>query len=228
MNIRMITPVFLALALSACAPQPETTRGSMSMPSQLPTLDASSALGAETVMQSQYDVQQVIVSVPRKLQVSEANTFLPAADIVWRGDVLGDRHQQVQAIVQDAMMRGTASMHRGPKVVVEVEITRFHALTEKTRFTVGGTHSMHFLLTVRDAETGAILAPTRLVNADVKASGGAKAMAEDAAGRTQKVVVTERLAQVIRRELSVPVQNLAPDMLVSRFDGTPVRLSFIE
>jgi hypothetical protein len=176
-------------------------------------------------MQAQYDVKAVNVVVPRNLRVSEANSFHPNVEIVWRGEPAGDRYQQVKAIFDQAMAQGTASMKSGPQVVVDIEVTRFHCLTEKTRFTVGGIHNMNFVMTVRDAATGAILQGPRLVVADIKASGGARAVAEDNAGRTQRVVVVERLTEVIRRELSAPVAVMLPDMQVSRFDGSPVALT---
>lgn len=61
----------------------------------------------------------------------------------------------------------------------------------------------------------------RKVVADVKAAGGYKAIAEDDAGRTQRVVVVERLAQVIARELSAPAQpaTSAQPEVTSRLDG---------
>jgi hypothetical protein len=42
------------------------------------------------------------------------------------------------------------------------------------------------------------------VVADVKASGGARALAEEQMGRTQRVVIVERLSQIIQRELTTP------------------------
>ena len=45
----------------------------------------------------------------------------------------------------------------------------------------------------------------REVRADAKAAGGQAAIAEEQAGRTQKVVVTEKLVETLRRELSGPV-----------------------
>ncbi len=224
----MISTVVAGLCLAACAPQPETTRAANFMQSEISSSGASIQIGGETVLQSQYDVQAINVVVPRTLRSSEANSFHPNVEIVWRGDPPGDRYEQVKAIFDTAMARGTAQMHTGPKVVVDIEITRFHCLTEKTRFTVGGVHNMRFMMTVRDVATGAILQGPRMINADTHGSGGARAIAEDAAGRTQKVVVTERLAEVIRRELSAPVQSLPQNASVSRFDGTPVRLSFVE
>ena len=79
-----------------------------------------------------------------------------------------------------------------------------------------------------DLETGAILQGPRLVVADVKGAGGNRAVAEEQAGRTQKVVVTERLTEVIRRELSAPVAVLPADAVVTRFDGTPAQLAQVE
>ncbi len=227
--VHSIPALILAFSMAACV-QPEaasrnmtaTLTGATAVPA---IVDSVGQPGGQIVLRAQYDVQAVNVSVPRSLRASEANSFHPNADIVWRGDAAGDRHAQVAAIFNEAMARGTAVMHSGPKVVVDVEVVRFHCLTEKTRFTVGGVHSLHFMLTVRDAVSGAVIQGPRLVIADVKASGGARAIAEDSAGMTQRVVVVERLAEVIRRELSAPMAALPEGMALSRFDGTPVALA---
>lgn len=191
---------------------------------QAPLLPQTASGQRPVMMQSEYAVKSVNISVPQRLRTSEANTFLPNADIVWRGDLPGDRHAQVKAIFETAAVRSTASMQTGAPVVVDIEVVRFHCLTEKTRYTLGGVHSMRFMLTVRDATSGVILQGPRVVVADVKASGGAKAIAEEEAGLTQKVVVTNRLTEVIRRELSAPVAVLPADAVVTRFDGSPVQL----
>ncbi|RGP37863.1 DUF6778 family protein [Pseudotabrizicola alkalilacus] len=170
------------------------------------------------VLAAQYDVQDIRISVPSKLKVSEANMFYPVADIVWRGEPMGNRHAQVMSIFKEAMDRGTFTMTTGRKVVVDIEVTRFHSVTEKTRYTVGGTHSMRFTLTVRDAETGVVLDGPRLVAADAKAAGGAQAVAEEQMGRTQRVVVVERLASAIRSELSARVTD---PMLISQALSQP-------
>ena len=141
------------------------------------------------------------ITVPHSLTVSEANSYLPLADIVWRGEPPGIAMPRSPSILADGLRAGTIDMKQGPRVTVELFSTRFHALTEKARYTVGGIHSIHFELTVRDAATGAILDGPRLVVADVKASGGARALAEEQMGRTQRVVIVERLSQIIQREL---------------------------
>ena len=212
-----------ALALAGCMAPDTVTRATTSAATLETGAPAAGGAGP-MVLQGQYDVAEVNILVPAALRVSEANSYHPNADIVWRGEPLGDRHAQVKAIFDTAAAAATAQMSDGRKVAVDIEITYFHCLTEKARYTVGGVHSMKFLLTVRDIETGAILQGPRKVVADVKAAGGQKAIAEDEAGRTQKVVVTEHLVEVIRRELSVPVAVVPEGALVTRFDGSPVAL----
>lgn len=229
-STRSLTAVFLALGLSACvSAAPPASRGA-AMPQTGLSAGMSQSTGAKATaepsgtvyLQAQYDVEAVRVTVPRSLVVSEANTFKPRADIVWRGEARGDRHLQVQAIFQEAMAAGTATMQNGRQVNVDVQVTRFHALTEKTRYTIGGVHEMRFILTVSDAASGAVLDGPREVVADVKASGGSQAIAEDQAGRTQRVVTVDRLAQVIRRELSAQVSE---EQLVSRLMVPPAAIT---
>jgi len=214
-----ICAVLALFTLSACAGGQPASRGTLSDEPAFTLLPQGAAFapGGVQVMQASYRVSDVRVVVPRTLRSSEANSFYPSADIVWRGEPRGDRHAQVTQIFTEAMLAGTAGMVTGPEVILEIAVTRFHCLTEKTRFTVGGLHSMKFDLTVRDAATGAVLDGPRAVVADVRASGGAAAIAEDQAGRTQRVVVVERLVEVIRREMSAAVTGPAAEAaLVSR------------
>lgn len=216
----------VALGLSACvsANDPATRGaplatglGAAASQSTGSTVDAATAY-----LVAQYDVEAIRVTVPSRLKVSEANTFKPHADIVWRGEAPGDRYVQVAAIFRDAMAMGTATMQKGRKVDLEVEVTRFHALTEKTRYTFGGMHEMRFILTLRDAASGVVIDGPREVVADVKASGGSAAIEEERIGRTQRVVTVERLAQVIRRELSAPASE---EQIVSRLATPPMAVT---
>lgn len=223
-SIRRLSVVFLALGLSACvSAAPPASRGTAQQVGAMSVTTSAQngpALVADKiVLAAQYDVEAIRVSVPRKLKVSEANTIKPIADIVWRGEPVGDRHAQVAAIFNEAIQTGTATMTHGRQVIIDVEVTKFHALTERTRYTIGGMHEMRFVLTVTDAVSGAIIEGPREVVADIKASGGAKAIAEEQAGRTQRVVTLERLSQVIRRELSAPVSQ---DQLISRLKTGPL------
>ncbi len=212
-SLRSVTAVAFAFALTACASVSPPSRGGLNDAQGLARGGSASQSGT-VVLQSQYQIVGANVIVSRDLRVSEANMFYPVADIVWRGEPRGDRYAQVAAIYRDAVGAATSSMTAGRKAVVEIEVTRFHCLTEKTRYTVGGTHSLHFNLTVRDAETGAVIDGPRAVVADVKGSGGAQAIAEEEAGLTQRVVIVNRLTEVLHRELS---SQITDPQLVSRF-----------
>lgn len=146
-------------------------------------------------------VREVNVAVPRSLQVSEGNAYIPNADIVWRGEPFGDRHQQVANIFGDAMNLGLRDFDRGRPVELDITVTRFHSLTERARYTTGGWHSMSFLLAVRDAETGAYVMPPHEVQATINAYGGARALKAEREGITQRVRIVDHLAKTIRREL---------------------------
>jgi hypothetical protein len=147
-------------------------------------------------------VESIAVRVPRSLKVSEANRFLPASDIVWREDPIGDRHAQVQAIFEAALKRGTDPMQGAVPVALDIEVERFHALTERARYSTGGVHNITFTLTLRDPASGTVLGAPRQVRADLNALGGRTALQAEARGQTQKVRITDHLAEVIRQELT--------------------------
>ncbi len=149
-------------------------------------------------------VNSIVVRVPRSLKVSEANRYLPRGDIVWRGDPIGDRHAQVQTIFQDAMIKGVTPMTGPIKVNIDVQVRRFHSLTEKARYTTGGVHAITFDLAIIHPETGALLVPIRTVRADLDGFGGQQALIAESRGLTQKIRITNHLSEVIRQELSNP------------------------
>lgn len=207
-HIRMIVALCAGVGLSACAQIETATRNA---PLEAPGLSAAA------VEERAVSVASYRVKVPRGLRVSEANSYYPFGDIVWRGDPVGDRHAQVAAIL-DSAMAGAAETAEGPRdAVVEIELERFHALTEKTRYTIGGVHSIRFTMTLRDPETGAALMAPRTVKADLKAYGGSRALAAERDGLTQKVRITRHLENVIRQELARP--GSAPDGITERVAG---------
>ena len=199
------------LALSACAGDDNSTISSRN--AVTPLADTAQSARKLVIAQPLYTVQAVRVTVPRTLKVSEANMLMPIADIVWRGDPRGDRHAQVEALMTAALTEGTRTMRVGPAVVVEVDLRRFHSLTEKAKFTTGGVHAIRFVLTVRDAQTGAVLDGPRMVNADFKAWGGKRAFEAEARGETDKVLISEHLKSVILRELSTPPAGGGPALV---------------
>jgi len=216
--IRLISALTLSIALAACtSPVPDATRN---LPINETTGRALAAdgvaakPGSYSLMTPVYDVTAINVQVPEDLRVSEANMYYPVADIVWRGEPRGDRHVQVKAIFDEAFAAGTQSLDHGRAVSVDVVVARFHCLTEKARYTVGGVFSIKFGITVRDAATGEILDGPRIVVADLKASGGAIAVQEEAMGISQRSVILRRLTEVALRELTRPLAVPVPQ------DGT--------
>jgi hypothetical protein len=222
-TFRTLSLLAIAALVSACAGTEPASRAAVNPQTSLQTVGSEVATGA-AVTSAPYQVAGVSISVPESLRVSEANVFYPIADIVWRGEPRGERHMQVKNIFAEAVGRATAGMTSGRAVLVEVVVTRFHCLTEKTRYTVGGTHSLHFNLTLRDAATGAVIEGPRAIIADVKASGGAIAVAEEAQGLTQRVVVVNRLAEVLRYELThhQPMPGTSGDVMSAVAGTAPV------
>ncbi|MEP2921110.1 DUF6778 family protein [Sulfitobacter sp.] len=152
----------------------------------------------------QINVAKINVSVPTSLKVSEANRYYPPGDIVWRGDAIGNRHEQVARIVYDAMTTGTASFQGPNPVILDIQLVRFHSLSEKARYTVGGVHHVVFNMAVRDATTGQFLSEPRRVDTDLAAFGGQQAKTAEANGLTQKVRISGHLGEVIRQQLMRP------------------------
>ena len=202
-RMKLVLLLVMGGLVSACANTSVATRN---VPFEAPALPTAPVAPVETIALvaplTDVRVENVTVRVPRSLSVSEANRYLPKADIVWRGDVIGDRHAQVAAIFDTAMRRGTEALDGSVPVAIDVKVLRFHALTEKARYTVGGVHNINFELTIRNADTGALLTEPRLVRADLDGFGGKQALQAEARGLTQKVRITAHLAEVIRQELS--------------------------
>ncbi|MCO4823753.1 MAG: hypothetical protein KC451_02745 [Amylibacter sp.] len=160
-----------------------------------------------TGVASQYEVVDVQVAVPEYLVVSEADVYVPKADIVWREDALGDRHQQVKTIMTDALTKGTSALVGPRKVVMAVRVNMFHAVTEKARQTVGGKHNVQFDYVLLDAESREPITTIQSIDASFKAYGGAKAYRAMRKGQTQKVRITNHVASQIQTALRTPVKS---------------------
>ena len=193
-TVSLIAAALMGLSLTACGAA-NTDTASRNAP-----LIAEPAVSAPSA--APVTVNRVIVEVPASLKVSEANRYFPGGDIVWREDPRGDRHAQVKAIVENAMLVGVRDMQGATVVDLHVEVTRFHALTEKARYTTGGVHDIEFKLTLLDPATGTALGASRAIDAGFKAYGGNTAIAAEARGETQKVRITNQLRQVIQAELT--------------------------
>ncbi|MCL3882879.1 DUF6778 family protein [Marivita sp. GX14005] len=182
----------LALGVSACAAPQTASRAAMP--------DA----GLPGMARPGMALASFTVSVPRSLSVNERNTYYPRGDIVWRGDPYGDRHAQVKAIFEESLRRAAPQIAGTRPVRMDIQVTRFHGLSEKARYSVGGVHDIDFRYRLIDTATGAQIGEMRHVKADLEALSGQAAMAADAQGRTQKARITAHLARVIAEELTVP------------------------
>ncbi|MEQ6247867.1 DUF6778 family protein [Sulfitobacter sp. HNIBRBA3233] len=206
-SIKLAAALGLGIALSACGASDVVTRDApLSGATTIAPVAFAATPPADAAQQiaQRINVAQININVPRRLRVSEANIYYPLSDIVWRGDVMGDRYSQITAIFEDAFASGTAKFDGPVPVIVEAEIERFHSLTEKARYTTGGVHNIIFKLQLRDARTGALLSAPRRIEASLKGFGGSMAIAADARGETQKVRITQHLAGVIAQELVRP------------------------
>lgn len=147
------------------------------------------------------------INVSRGLKVSEAKRYYPGGDIVWRGEPLGDRHLQVARIFQESVGKSQALGADGYPVNVVINVKRFHAITEKARYTVGGVHSITFDMMLTDPRTGLQVGETRTIKADLEAFGGARAINAERNGISQKYRITNHLAQVLHQEMTSPDGN---------------------
>lgn len=202
-KLRFFALLAAGASLSACVTADTATRNA--------PIEPAPRTASQNVTQP-VRINRVIVDVPQTLVVSEANRYLPSGDIVWRGDPPGDRHAQVKAIFEDGLQRGAKSLRGGRSADLLVSVRRFHALTEKARYSVGGVHHIVFLMALADPATGDLIVPWREVRADIEAYGGQKAIQADAQGQTQKVRITDHLARVLVEELTTTQGHQNPEL----------------
>lgn len=196
---RMIPALIVgaALAVSGCVSGSDVTRSA--------GLDLGPVIDIPV---QNWDFAALQVSVPETLSVSEANTIKPRADIVWREGPAGDRHTQVQDLVQAALEPSLTNLTGAIPVRFDIEVTRFHALTQRARYTIGGAHEIEFNVTIRHAETGILLSGPREVVLEFRAYGGRQTVEAEAQGITQAVRITEHLQEWVRSEFPQTVLAL--------------------
>jgi hypothetical protein len=212
----MRTFIFTALgcSLSACATVDIPSRNvpfealvpDLQLHSIMPAIAIGSDYGGlqEELMGTALTINKVNVRLPRTLLAAEANRDLPQADILWREATPGDRHAQVQAIVQTAFEAGVRRLQGPVAAELDVEVLRFHALSKTARDASGAEQSIAFTMVLRDAETGEALTPVREVTADLTDLGRGHALVTMAEGLTQKERITGFLAKVIQQEILTP------------------------
>ncbi|MGB7318191.1 MAG: DUF6778 family protein [Planktotalea sp.] len=208
-KLRILLAAIAAVSVSACAGPQMASRNATATSETAQNLQATSvqkqnAVESIAVFVPDVSIAKITVDVPKTLVVSEKNSYFPKGDIVWRGDLFGDRHEQVKSILMDSAKRTASKLTGSRPVHMHIQVTRFHGLSEKARYSTGGVHNMNFFVTLLDPVTGATLRPAREVVTNLDAFGGTAAIAADARGETQKARVTTFLEQVLRTELTQP------------------------
>jgi Family of unknown function (DUF6778) len=169
----------------------------------MPLINGMTGAHAPVPLNPSYRVTEIEVTVPRELTVSEANGIKPKADILWQEEAIGDRYAQVDAIVTEAVEQGVAGLNGARAVKLELVMTRFHALTKRTRYTYGGEHEVWMAMAVRDAATGELLEPARVIGFDLRI-GADEALANEAQGIFQRDEIISAVKDMIRYELTRP------------------------
>lgn len=208
-KLRILMLTLAAVSVSACAGPQMASRnatpavapqGALTQPA-----GALSQLDGAKVFVHDVAISKITVDVPRTLTVSEKNSYFPKADIVWRGDMFGDRYEQVKSIITASATNAAEKLQGQRPVHMHIQVTRFHGLSEKARYSTGGVHNMNFYVTLLDPVTGATLRPAREVVSNLDALKGTAAIQAESHGETQKTRVTAFLEQVIQAELTQPM-----------------------
>jgi len=190
-----------AAMLSACAGGDIVSRNALANSALLSSKDVETH--APVPLNPSYRVVDVKVEVPTALSSTEQNGIKPRVDILWQEDPAGDRHAQVRDLMTAALEEGVSGMNGSRDVVLDVVMTRFHALTKRTRYSLGGEHEVWMFVAVRDAETGTLLEPARRIGFDHRISAE-QALENEAQGLNQRLEITALVKDMIRHELTRP------------------------
>lgn len=158
---------------------------------------------------SAWRLAEVRVTVPKTLVVSEAKSLLPTADIVWREDPLGDRYAQVDTILTNAITLGAQGLNGARPVIIDVTVTRFHALTfeAEQKSQNWGVHNIKFTAQVVDARTGEVLVPATDIRSELPALSGEQMRDARRKGQTQKSMITNHVARTVQGWLGLGPDN---------------------
>ena len=207
--------VAVALSASACVSNGTVTReatnafdtstffdvaGNVSNPSAQtqPTL-------AALMRERGWRITDVRVNVPRSLSTSEANTMKPNVELLWQDEPYGDRYAQVRDILERPM-RGLLPAFEGSRdVVLQLNVSFFHAQTPLVRRTFGGEHEIEFTFSLYDATTGALVYGPASRDLTFAAYGGRRAVEAEAMGLTQRVRIEARMHDWMISEFRLPV-----------------------
>lgn len=146
-------------------------------------------------------VTDVDVVVPDGTSTTEANRLAPRADIVWHGELAGDRRAQTAAIVEEGILRG-AEGSEGRGVELRVELTRFHAVTPSAvNLAPSAVHDIEFNVWIHDCTDGDELIGPLAFETDLLAFTRTQAAVAAAEGRTQRERIVHHISRVTQHWL---------------------------
>lgn len=132
----------------------------------------------------------VSVNVPKSLIVSENNSvYVPAADIVWQEEDLGDRRAQVKSIISEGIRSGARGLKGSTPVRIEATLVKFHALNRKSLYSAPegtGVENIVYNIRVVNANSGAELLPATRIRAELPGLTGNAYQNARARGQSQR------------------------------------------
>lgn len=155
--------------------------------------------GVEAGVSKSWHLHRVQVIIPDELTVSDANTYAPNADIVWHGDLSGDRREQVASILRDGLTKGASSLNGPRGIAISARLEHFHAVTPAAVARApAAVHNIAYTIQVFDDVTGAAITQPERIEADLEAYVGSAAIAAAIQGQSQRVRIVDHIANVTR------------------------------
>ncbi|MEL7151251.1 MAG: DUF6778 family protein [Pseudomonadota bacterium] len=153
----------------------------------------------DPALSKSWHVHNVRVTVPETLTVSDDNTYAPNADIVWHGEVGGDRREQVAAILRDGLTEATSSLSGPRGISVRAQLEHFHAVTPAAVARApAAVHNIAYVIQIFDDQTGEAITPPERIEADLEAFVGSAAITAAIQGQSQRVRIVDHIASVTR------------------------------
>lgn len=157
------------------------------------------AAGVDPAISKTWHVHRIQVAIPPTLTVSDANTYAPNADIVWHGELGGNRREQVADILREGMTQASSTLSGPRGVTIRAELEHFHAVTPAAVARApAAVHNIAYVIQVFDDETGAAITRPERIEADLEAYVGSAAITAAIQGQSQRVRIVDHIANVTR------------------------------
>lgn len=155
--------------------------------------------GVDPAISKSWHLHRVQVIIPETLTVSDENSYAPNADIVWHGDLGGNRREQVASILRDGLIQGASSLSGPRGIAISARLEHFHAVTPAAVARApAAVHNIAYVIQVFDDETGAPITEPERIEADLEAYVGSAAITAAIQGQSQRVRIVDHIANVTR------------------------------